>query len=209
MPLKIGLKKIDGLNTKTIIQSAGLPELDNPATAEDILVGEEAVNVNGTKIIGTMPNNGAVSKQLDTTITNYTIPQGYHSGSGKVSIATETKTVAPTTSQQTVTPTSGKVLSSVTVSAMPTATQATPNISVDANGLIAASSTQSAGYVSSGTKSATKQLTTKGATIITPSTSAQTAVASGVYTTGAITVGAIPDNYIDVSNIKNAEEVSY
>lgn len=40
-----------------------------------------------------------------------------------------------------------------------TATQATPAITVDANGLITASATQSAGYVASGTKSATKQLT--------------------------------------------------
>ena len=75
---------------------------------------------------------------------------------------------------------------------MPTATQATPSISVSSSGLITASATQSAGYVSAGTKSATQQLTTKGATTITPSTSAQTAVASGVYTTGAITVAAMP-----------------
>ena len=40
-----------------------------------------------------------------------------------------------------------------------TATQATPTITVGANGLITASATQSAGYVASGTKSATKQLT--------------------------------------------------
>ena len=169
-----------------------LPELTNPATEAEVLSGREVIDAEGNKITGSMSNNGAVSQQLDTTTTNYTIPQGYHNGSGKVSITTETKSVAPTTSQQTVTPTSGKVLSSVTVSAMPTATQATPSINVDANGLITASSTQSAGYVSSGTKSATKQLTTKGATTITPSTSAQTAVASGVYTTGAITVGAMP-----------------
>ena len=40
-----------------------------------------------------------------------------------------------------------------------TATQATPSITVDANGLITASATQTAGYVSAGTKSGTKQLT--------------------------------------------------
>ena len=179
-------------NLPEVSNGVELPELTNPATEAEVLSGREAIDANGNKITGSMANNGAVSKQLDTTTTNYTIPQGYHNGSGKVSIATETKTVAPTTSQQTVTPASGKVLSSVTVSAMPTATQATPSINVDANGLITASSTQSAGYVSSGTKSATKQLTTKGATTITPSTSAQTAVASGVYTTGTITVGAMP-----------------
>lgn len=68
-----------------------------------------------------------------------------------------------------------------------TATQATPSISVDSAGKITASATQSAGYVSSGTKSATKQLTTKGATTYTPSTSNQT-IASGTYLTGTQTI---------------------
>lgn len=69
-----------------------------------------------------------------------------------------------------------------------TATQATPSISVSSAGLITASATQTAGYVAAGTKSATKQLTTQAAKTVTPSTSEQTAVASGVYTTGAVKV---------------------
>lgn len=72
-----------------------------------------------------------------------------------------------------------------------TATQATPSISVDDDGKITASAEQEAGYVAAGTKSATKQLTTQGAKTITPSTSEQTAVAAGVYTTGAIKVAAL------------------
>jgi hypothetical protein len=68
------------------------------------------------------------------------------------------------------------------------ATQATPSISVSSGGLITASATQSAGYVSAGTKSATKQLTTQGAKTVTPTTYNQTAVASGAYTTGTVTV---------------------
>jgi hypothetical protein len=46
--------------------------------------------------------------------------------------------------------------------------------------------------------SATQQLSTQAAKTITPSTSSQTAVASGKYTTGAITVAPIPSNYEDV-----------
>lgn len=80
-----------------------------------------------------------------------------------------------------------------------TVTQATPSVSINSSGLITASATQSAGYVSAGTKSGTKQLTTQAAKTITPSTSTQTAVAKNVYTTGAVTVAAIPSNYEDVA----------
>lgn len=84
-----------------------------------------------------------------------------------------------------------------------TVPQATPTISVSSSGLITASATQTAGYVNAGTKSATKQLTTQAAKTVTPTTSSQTAVASGVYTTGAITVGAIPSSYIQPSGTLN------
>lgn len=91
-----------------------------------------------------------------------------------------------------------------TTKSVATATQATPTVSIDSAGKITASATQSAGYVSAGTKTGTKQLTTQAAKTITPSTSSQTAVASGVYTTGAVTVGAIPSNYEDVVDETNA-----
>lgn len=77
-----------------------------------------------------------------------------------------------------------------------TATQATPTINVNASGLITASSTQTSGYVTGGMKTATQQLTVQGAKTIIPTESVQTAVVSGVYTTGNITVGAIPSDYI-------------
>ena len=70
-------------------------------------------------------------------------------------------------------------------------TQATPAITVDAAGKITASATQAAGVVAAGTKSATKQLTVQAAKTVTPSASAQTAVAKGVFTTGIVTVAAV------------------
>jgi hypothetical protein len=58
--------------------------------------------------------------------------------------------------------------------------------------------------VSAGTKSITKQLTTQAAKTVTPSTSSQTAVASGRYTTGAVTVAAIPSTYVKPTTKKSA-----
>ena len=69
--------------------------------------------------------------------------------------------------------------------------QATPSITVSSAGLITAKSTQSAGLVSAGTKSATKQLTTQGAKTVTPSSSEQVAVSAGTYVTGDIKVAAV------------------
>lgn len=89
------------------------------ATAADVLATKVIVDATGRVTTGTMPNNGAVSKTLDSTTTNYAIPAGYHSGTGSVNVVTETKTLTPTKSRQVVPATSGKVISSVTVNAIP------------------------------------------------------------------------------------------
>lgn len=89
------------------------------AGAADVLTGKVYVTASGVVTPGEMVNNGAVDKTLDVTTIAYTIPKGYHSGSGKVQIVLENKTVTPTKSAQDITPTSGKVLSKVTVAAIP------------------------------------------------------------------------------------------
>ena len=92
---------------------------DATAVTADVLSGKVAY-VKGLKLEGTMTDNGAVSRTLDTsTTTSYTVPAGYHNGSGTVSITTETKSATPSTSAQDITPSRGKVLSKVTVEAIP------------------------------------------------------------------------------------------
>lgn len=59
---------------------------DATASASEILNTKTAY-VNGVKVTGSMPNRGAVSGTISTKAEEYTVPQGYHDGSGKVSIA--------------------------------------------------------------------------------------------------------------------------
>lgn len=89
------------------------------AAAGDVLVGKIYVTSGGVVTTGTMANNGAVSQTLSGTTVTYTIPAGYHNGKGTVKIVLEEKTATPTKAAQTITPTSGKVLSKVTVAAIP------------------------------------------------------------------------------------------
>lgn len=67
---------------------------DATAAVAEILEGKTAY-ARGTKLVGTMPNKGAVSGTI-TDKTAYTIPMGFHDGSGTVSIdATELAKIIP------------------------------------------------------------------------------------------------------------------
>jgi hypothetical protein len=59
---------------------------DATVAVAEILTGKTAY-VNGVKLTGTMKNNGAVTGTISTKDESYTIPIGYHDGSGKVAIS--------------------------------------------------------------------------------------------------------------------------
>ena len=195
------------------------------ATAGDVLANKIIVTADGAVTTGTMPNNGAVSQVLTAGTPSYTVPAGYHSGTGTVSISPQTKSATPTKSQQTVSPDEGKVLSSVTVEAIPdeyvdttdgTATAAQiltgrtayvagekvtgtmPNNSPAATVLDTetASYTIPAGY-HDGTGSVSLSLETKSAT---PTKAQQTIEPSDGKVLSAVTVEAIPAQYVDTSS---------
>ena len=58
---------------------------EDTAAVAEILTGKTA-HARGVQLTGTMPNNGSVMGTISTKAGEYTVPQGYHDGSGKVSI---------------------------------------------------------------------------------------------------------------------------
>lgn len=76
---------------------------DATVAVAEILTGKTAY-ARGSKITGTMPNNGAVTKSISTKTQEVSIAQGYHDGSGKVSISsTEQAKIIPTNIRDGVT----------------------------------------------------------------------------------------------------------
>ena len=61
---------------------------DATAVAAEILNGKTAY-VSGSKITGTMPNNGAKTLDITDKSTPVTIPMGFHDGSGKARISSD------------------------------------------------------------------------------------------------------------------------
>ena len=115
-----------------------------------------------------------------------------YDGSGATS-GTDTSDATLTTGAQMLSPYTAYSNGKKYTGTIATVDAPTPSVSVSDAGLITASVSNPKGYQSSVTNtSVTKQLTTQGAKTITPSDASQTAVDSGVYTTGVVTVNAVP-----------------
>ena len=79
----------DGLSAVTVnaIPSNYADVSGVTATAGDVLANTIFVTSSGAETAGTMVNNGAVQGTIDgMTTTTYNIPQGYHNGSGTVTL---------------------------------------------------------------------------------------------------------------------------
>lgn len=76
---------------------------DATVSTAEILSGKTGY-ARGTKLTGTMPNNGAVNGSITTKEQQFTVAQGYHDGSGKVAIdGTERAKIIATNIKQGVT----------------------------------------------------------------------------------------------------------
>ena len=137
--------------------------------------------VNDSKITGTMTNQGTKTASLNAG-GSYTIPAGYHSGSGKV-------TANALSGQTSGTATASRILSGGTawVNGSKLTGTMTNRGAISQKLAANGSCTVPAGW-HNGSGKVTQSLTTQGAKTVTPATSNQTACAASRWTTGAITI---------------------
>ena len=142
------------------------------------------------------------STDLTASGATVTVPAGYYEEQATKSVASGSATTPATT---------------VTANPSISVNSTTGLITATASATKSVTPTVSAGYVSSGTAgtitvsgSNTSQLTVQAAKTVTPTKSSQTAVAAGRYTTGAVTVAAIPAEYITTSDATAvASDITY
>lgn len=157
--------------------STDAPDLSGiTAAAEDILAGKKSVDATGAEITGTMTNRGAWTS-TKTSNGSVTIPEGYHNGSGKVTVNVSTSTA--------------------------TGELDTPSISFDKTlgRFIATSKVKTSGYIStSDTTTANYTLTRYSGGEFTPTRESKTITLKNKYCTGNAVIKG--DNNLVPANIK-------
>jgi hypothetical protein len=164
----------------------GTLELTGNAAVGDVLATKTFYNTDPkTKRTGTMPNRGTVSTDISAKATEVTIAQGYHSGSGKVKIATAEQNKIIT----------GNIKSGITV--LGVAGKSSVVDTADADAVAGDILDGKTGYVN-GSK-ITGNIPSKGAATYTPGTTDQT-INAGQYLSGAQTIAGDAD--LVAGNIK-------
>ena len=88
----------EGYDALSSVEVAAIPDAYQDVTgvtaaAADVLANKIFVDSTGAQVPGTMANNGAVAASIDgLTVTEYTVPKGFHSGAGKVSLTNDIET---------------------------------------------------------------------------------------------------------------------
>lgn len=194
------------------------------ATQADVLIDKLFVTRQGLKY-GTMPNNGAVSKTLDLskgstgqyTNNEYTVPQGYHNGGGKVKVVLEDPiTLTPDKSKHDIVPSSGKMLSTVTVQPIPSEYQDVSGVTATAETTLKGSSfVDKTGTTVNGTieTKGYSDLIASGATVSVPAGYYDDAVSKSVTTIGraqtAINTSANTEKTVITITAKNEQGTGY
>lgn len=193
---KLGLADMVTEIRKLCLLSSSTP---GDATAAHILSGKKAW-VAGSQITGTMTNQGAKTSSLNCG-GSYTIPAGYHNGSGKItanSLASQTDGDA--TAAQILT---GKI---AWVDGAKVTGTMTNNGAVSQALAINGSYTIPAGY-HNGSGKVTQSITTKAAATYGAKTSAQT-IAAGQYLSGKQTIAAVTQTNLIAANIVKGTTVT-
>ena len=153
-------------------------------------MGVAKVTLNGTTLIDTTGKTVTSSSMLSGVTA---LDKKGDNVTGNISSKSSTDL---TVSGATVTAPAGYYANAVS-KAVATTTHPNPTASIaSSTGVVTASHTQTTGYVTSGTTTGTLNLTTQAGKTVTPTESAQTAVASYRWTTGAVNVAAISSTYV-------------
>lgn len=161
---------------------AGTLELNGTAADSQVLFGQTYYNTDvKTKRTGSMANKGAVSQVLNAG-GSYTVPAGYHNGSGKVTVnSLSSQTSATATARHILSGQTAWVNGSKVTGSIANRAGWTGRIGVNGKVMIPEGHHNGQGYVD-------QSIPTMGGQTITPGASQQTVSCSGKYMTGNIVI---------------------